>query len=267
VIRVWTGQGGIGQLSNPQGLTLDVSGDVLVADTVNRVVRRFSPAGIELNDLGIPDAFRLSSPAGLAVQRGVLYVADSQHNRIEMIDAGRDTATRTLAGIDVLNPTDVALDRSGTMYIADTGNSTIRVLGPGGKVAAWTDRGGTGGPLLHPEGVALDNGAIAVADTGRSRIVLLSRRGRQLGVWGPGLGLDRPAGIAADARGHLYIADTGNNRIVELSSTGRLLHRWGSKGSGRGQFLEPTGIAVDAQGRVVVADAGNDRVQEIIPAG
>jgi len=82
--------------------------------------------------------------------------------------------------------------------------------------------------------------------------------------------LNRPHGIAANGKGHVYVADTGHHRVVHLFNPGRKLQYVGSigrKGTGPSEFLSPFGVALDSQGRVYVTDTGNHRVQIFSPHG
>lgn len=77
----------------------------------------------------------------------------------------------------------------------------------------------------------------------------------------PFTGLDRPQGVAVDAKGTVYVADAGHNRVLELAA--------GSTGQTVAPFSgldQPTGVAVDDQGTVEVSEPGSNRVLEL-PAG
>jgi tripartite motif-containing protein 71 len=85
-------------------------------------------------------------------------------------------------------------------------------------------------------------------------------------VLGAGL-FSEPAGVAADATGHVYVTDSGAHHVTVLSPFGEQLARWGTPGSAPGQLQSPNGIALDAAGNVYVVDAGNHRVQKFGPGG
>ncbi|MGQ9925258.1 MAG: flippase activity-associated protein Agl23 [Chloroflexaceae bacterium] len=190
-------------------------------------------------------------------------------------------------------PTGVAVDAQGNLYVADTGGHRIHVYGPDGRL--MRSLGGQGaalGELYEPRGLALDAaGNLYVADTWNARIVKYDPEGRAVAAWGSGdqnlgdgrratitegdpvrnaaapLGLFGPRGVAVDARGNVYIADTGNRRIIVTDSAGTFLYQFGSAGAGPGQFNEPASLAVDAQGNLYVADTWNSRVQVFAPDG
>ncbi len=190
-------------------------------------------------------------------------------------------------------PTGVAVDAQGNLYVADTGGHRIHVYGPDGQlIRSLGGQGGALGELYEPRGVAVDaQGNLYVADTWNARIVKYDPQGRAVAAWGSGeqdlgdgrratitegdparnaaapLGLFGPRGVAVDARGNVYIADTGNRRIIVTDSDGAFLYQFGSAGAGPGQFNEPTSLAVDAQGNLYVADTWNSRVQVFAPDG
>jgi sugar lactone lactonase YvrE len=191
------------------------------------------------------------------------------------------------------NPTGVATDAQGNLYITATGTHQVFVYSPDGTLIRTL--GGFGnepGRLYEPRGVAVDAaGNIYVADTWNARIAKFDPEGRLLTTWGSGLqdladgrsatitegtqagneanplGFFGPRGIAIDEAGNIYIADTGNKRIVVTDTEGNYRYQWGYAGAGLGEFNEPTGVAVDRQGNVYVADTWNGRVQVFAPDG
>lgn len=170
------------------------------------------------------------------------------------------------------SPADVAVDGSGNVFIADSGNDRIQEFAPTTDfLGSWGQLGAEVTQYTAPWGVALDShGNIFITDTGNNRIQELSSSGEAVGQpWGSqGTSdgeFDHPSGIAVDPQGNLYIADSRNNRIQKLSPSGKFEQAWGSKGSGTLQFNNPTGIALDAQGDIYVADTGNNRIVELAP--
>jgi len=172
------------------------------------------------------------------------------------------------------NPTGIAVDASGNIYIADTNNNRIQKFNSSGTFQWWlgydgstvgTHTTGTGfqgsadGRFWQPRGVAVDaSGNIYVVDTENNRIQKFNSSGvfvTKWGVWGQGDGqFISPRGIAADTSGNVYVADFGNYRIQKFNSSGAFVTKWGSYGNGNGQFNAPQGIAVDTNGNVYVAD-------------
>ena len=165
------------------------------------------------------------------------------------------------------NPTGIALDTSGNLYVADSGNSEIREVTTAGSVTTLFSS-----PLKNPDGIAVDNsGNLYVADTGNNLIRKIS--GGVISTLG-GSQFNAPRGIAVDASGTVYVADSGNNVIRKITSGGTVSTLAGSGVAGyvnqtgtAAEFNDPTAVAVDGSGNVYVADFNNKVVREITSGG
>ena len=186
-------------------------------------------------------------------------------------------------------PYGVAVDPSGTVYVADTYNRRIRKISPEGMATTLAGSGtygfadGTGevAQFGTPHGVAVDSsGIVYVADSNRIRKitpagVVTTLAGSGTGGSADGTGaaaqFDGPIGVAVDSAGTVYVADS--NRIRKITPAGVVTTMAGSTrgladGTGSAaQFYAPRGVAVDSSGTVYVADAGNNRVRKITSAG
>jgi uncharacterized protein (TIGR03437 family) len=259
-IESYSGDGAaaaVAQLNNPAGVAVDSSGNLYVADTLNHRVRKISPAGT------------ITTVAGTGV-------------------AGISGDGRPATSGQLNSPMGVAVDGSGVLYIADTGNNRIRMVAVDGTIftragngnAAFYGDGGLGAfASVHaPQGVAIDvHGNVLVADTGNQRIRSITPDGKihtvagngQQGFSGDGAaaanaGLNLPAAVATDAAGNIYVADTGNNRLRAISPLGNIST---IAGNGSGSVLNaPQGVAVDASGDLFIADTGHNQIDEI-PSG
>ncbi|MDE2965547.1 MAG: serine/threonine protein kinase, partial [Acidobacteriota bacterium] len=166
------------------------SGGEWIVDTI---------AGGELGDDSPAVQAQLNSPAGVAADTaGNLYIADTANGRIRRVNA-RGTITTVAGGgsggdggpavqAQLDGPTAVALDSTGSLYIADTGNSSIRRVDTRGTITtiAGTGEGGfsgDGGPAVQAQ-------------------------------------LNGPTAVALDSAGNLYIADTGNSSIRRVDTRG-----------------------------------------------
>ena len=253
--------------SSPHGVAVDASGNLFIADGYFRI-RKVSASGIMTTfagggnepvgfggDGGPAISAELALPWGVALDAsGILFITDSGNYRIRKVSASG--IITTVAGNGVLGFSGdggpataasfstlagVAVDASGNLFIADTGNSRIRKVSASGIITTVAGNGtfnfsGDGGPaisasLYGPDGVAVDtSGNLFIADTGNSRIRKVSASGIITTVAGGGTGglgdggpassasLYEPAGVAVDASGNLFIADTLNNRIREVSA-------------------------------------------------
>lgn len=237
-----------GTFDTPSGIALDKADNIFVADTGANLIRRITPAGAVTTLAGDGTAAfrdgpaaqaRFNGPIGVAVDdKGNVYVADSYNDRIRLITP--DGQVRTLAGDDAPGyadgqgtaaafdtPTGLALDRHGTLLVADTGNDAIRTVAPDGRVAtiAHTDRGNGSNLLGGAIGLAPSwDGFLYVATT-RGRIVQIAPNGALRVLVGPdtsvgsnaALRLAGPTGLAIDRAGALHVADAAAYAIRKLT--------------------------------------------------
>ena len=268
----FSGDGGaaIGaQLSTPQAVTLDGSGNLYIADIGNSRIRKVDTSGNittiagnggpgHTGDGGPATEAQIGTAYGLAVDSsGNLYAPDSSNNIVRKIDssgiittvAGNGTAGfagdgGAATGAELQNPYSVAVDASRNLYIADTSNQRIRKVDPSGIITTVAGIG-----TCCDSG---DGGAAASAQ------------------------LDYPAGVAVDGAGNLYITGNGDGRVRIVNTAGIITTIAGSGNlgySGDGGLAtaaamrNPLGLAADAGGTVVVADQGNNAVRLLVPEG
>ena len=262
----------------------------------------------------------LGGPVGAAISSrksfdsaGNFYFADTGNNVIRMINAATGTIATVAGGAargfggngapatrsDLNGPNQIALDGSGNLYIADSGNNVIRrvdkISGTISTVAGNGQNGfaGDGGPatsaqINNPVGVAIDAaGNLYIADSGNARIrrvdaatnVITTAAGNgQIGSGGDGgpatsAQLGRPQGVAIDAAGNLYFADDEYavirrvDKIAGTISTVAGNHSNGFSGDGgpatSAQINDPVGVAIDAAGNLYIADCLNSRIRRV----
>jgi uncharacterized protein (TIGR03437 family) len=310
------------QLASPVGLALDKSGNLYIADQVNHRIREVTTDGnittIAGNGTGgyagdnaKATSAELNHPLGVAVDgSGNVYVADADNHLIRKFTIGGNISTvagstafgagysgdkGTATNAQLNQPCGVALDSSGNLYIADTGNHCIRKV-TGTTITTFAGQcsfsggSGDGGPatlarLSSPRAVAVDaSNNVYIADTGNNRIRKVSS-GSISAVAGTGLAafggdgqsalnaqLFGPRSIAVDASGNIYIADYTNSRVRMISPTGIIttiagngrFAYTGDGGAGTSAALNfPSGVTADASGNVFVADTQNNVVREL----
>ncbi|MGI4869558.1 MAG: NHL repeat-containing protein [Janthinobacterium lividum] len=306
------GTGANAQFYNPTSVACDGGGNVYVADQANHRIRKIVAATGAVSTLagstqGFADgpgaAAQFGNPTGVACDgNGNVYVADRDNQRIRRIVAATG-AVSTLAGSGVygyadgtgaaaqfFNPSGVACDGSGNVYVADQANQRIRkiVAATGvvstlaGSTYGYADGIGAAARFLDPAGVACDgSGNVYVADYNNARIrrivvatgvvSTLAGSGAYGYADGPGTTAQfkNPLGVTCDGRGNVYVADTGNHRIrgiVAVTGVVSTLAGSGTQGFADGtgisaQFNGPQGVACDANNTVYVADTGNQRIR------
>jgi len=152
-----------------------------------------------------------------------------------------------------ISPTGVTADAAGNVFVADTGNHTLKKIPFGGGAPVVIDTGLTS---TGPFGVAADAaGNLYVTSPGTSQVFKIPVGG---GVpVSIGSGFIVPKGVAADALGNVYVSDQGSNSVDMIPVGGGSVATIGTG------FSAPNGVAVDAAGNVYVADAGNNAVKKI----
>ncbi|MGP0065797.1 MAG: Ig-like domain repeat protein [Isosphaeraceae bacterium] len=277
-------------LSGPNGVVVDSSGDLFIADEGHNVVDEVTPDGVISTVVGTGTAgysgdggpaanAELNFPQVLAMDaNGDLFIADVGNNVVREVIPGPDglsdgtiitvagdgTAGYSGNGVPatsaMLNyPNGIAVDSHGDLFIADSGNNVVREVTPG------------------PDGLS-DGTITTVAGNGTA------------GYWGDSgpataAELNNPNAVAVNAQGDLFIADYGNSVVREVTpgpeglSDGTIttfagdgsFGEYGDSGDGgpatSAELGLPNGLAVDAQGNVFISDAANDVVRMVDPQG
>ncbi|WP_411031836.1 IPT/TIG domain-containing protein [Spongiimicrobium sp. 3-5] len=199
----------------------------------------------------------------------------------------------TYVGAEVYlsNARGVAIDKEGTLYIADKLRHAIFCKKPNEavKIFAGNGEGMVNGNIDEakfnsPSGIAVDEeGNILIADSGNNRIrkitpegmVYTLAGGRSGGSDGQGMNaqFSNPSGIALGPEGNIYVSDSRSHRIRKITPEGLVSTLAGSTvgysdGFGNvAQFYNPMGLTVDSNGIVYVADNENQRIRKIMPNG
>ena len=252
----------------PTGVVTDALGNIYLSDSNNNRIRRVDAvtglistvagtgtSGYNGDNIPATQAM-VSNPAGLAIDgAGNLYFADNGNHILRRIDAVTGLIT-TVAGTPGVQgysgdgslataarltfPEGVALDITGNLYIADTGNSVIRKVDTSGTI---TSIAGTGTAGYNGDGI--------LATTAQ---------------------LNNPWNLTAAADGSFYIADLDNHRIRRIAPSGLIATVAGTGTSGfsgdgsaavSAQLKAPAAVVLDPAGNLYIADSGNNRVRKV----
>lgn len=308
------------KLKGPYGATVDSEGKIYIADYTNRRIRMVDSNGIIQSIAGTGSAGSSGDgqPATLSNIQAINVSIDSQGNilfgdalglKIRKITpdgiletyAGNNGAKGLIDNVPATSalfsiPYGLAFGPSGERYIADYGNSLIRVIKSDGIVETFLGGGNDDGnnvaasqiKLNTPTDVKIYNGEFYIADYNGDRIRKLNSVGMVETVFGTGAttfsddslpatqtNLNRPFKIVLDASGNLYVSDL-SHRIRKLTSSGAVVTVAGngtsgfSGDSGHGtaaQLDTPRGLALDSIGNLFISDQNNNRVRKLNTAG
>jgi sugar lactone lactonase YvrE len=257
------------QLSAPDGVAVDHSGNVYIADFLNNRVRMVSPGGV------------------------ITTIAGNGNSGFSG-DGGPATSAQ------LSQPAGLAVDAAGNLYIADSNNSVVRKVTPAGVISTVAGTGGSQGysgdgaaatsaKMMAPFGLAVDSaGNLYIADfygwirkvTASTGVISTIAGNGSVGYSGDGgpataAQFYYPVGVALDVAGNVYVADSNNGAVRMVSSNGTISTVAGNgtlsyAGDGAlatfAQFSQISSIAVDALGNVYVADTGNQAIR-LFPIG
>jgi len=218
------GDGGLAtraQLNFPEGVAVGPGGELYIADWGDNEVRRIAPSG------------QITTVAG----DGVMCTVPASCG-----DGGPATSA------ELADPSGIAVDAAGTLYIADTFDDEVRKVTPNGKISRVA---GNGSECTKPASCGDGGTATAAA-------------------------LNSPEGVALDRAGNLYIADTGDNEVREVLHSGAILtlagngqecttaSQCGDGGSAvAARLSSPAAVAVGPRGRLYIADDGDNEIRTV----
>ncbi|MDB6018013.1 MAG: repeat containing protein, partial [Pedosphaera sp.] len=319
----------------PHGVTVDKAGNLIVADSQNSEIRKITLFGtnwvtstlagfaknIGDND-GANSAARFNTPMGVVADtNGNLYVSDQNSYVIrKLAPVGTNWVVTTIAGQPNVSgfqdgtntaatfyyPGFLTLDSSGNLFVAETGNSTIRKMTPvGTNWVVTTIAGSAGSPgtadgtnsvarFYFPTGIAADaNGNLYVSDQHNSTIRKLTPVGTNwvvttiagkvnvfsnVDATGTNATFNYPAGLAVDNAGNLFVADSNGPTIRKITPVGTNWvvttvagladgFGWTDGTNNNARFYFPLSLSVDNTGTLFVADTSDNTLRKIAPSG
>ena len=306
------GPGDKASFVEPGGIAVDGAGFAFVTEFAGHRVRRIGPdgavtlwagSGTPGHADGLGTQAKFNQPRGIALDKGGgLFVAEWQGQRVRKIDAVGQVTSVAGDGVPGFadgpagkarfqNPTGVAVDAAGTVYIADFGNQRIRKLQAGvvstvagSGLKGWKDGPAAQAVLDGPMGLAMDpGGTLWFSESTGHRVRRLGPEGQVVTVAGSSFGyvdgpgpkakLSAPHGIAWSSvgGGSLILTDRDNHRVRlvrkdgVVSTLGGEYTGWVDGNAKSAAFVGPQAIAIEAGGSLLVADTGNHRVRRLTP--
>ena len=221
---------GRGQFDSPTGIAVDGNGNVLVADTNNGRIEKFSATGAFLSILGAKGSGQgqFRAPNGIAVDgTGNVYVTDAANHRMEKLASdGKFVAEWKGPEPGFYGPRRIAIGPDDSIYVVDQGHNRIAKFSSDERVLAVWGTAGTGdGQFNDPTSVAVDpsTNKIYVADPINKRIQVFDENGKFLTKWsvpewGSSLGFED---LAIDSsRGRLYASSTHLDAVLVFDLKG-----------------------------------------------
>ena len=254
------GRGSVARFNQPRGVAAAPDGTLYVVEAVGSIIRRIAPDGT------------VTTIAGAANIPGTTD------------GPGPNARFR--------NPESIARDNQGNLYIADTGNHTVRKITPAGMVSTLagaatitgsSDGSGSVARFNFPRSITSDGMMLYVADTSNHTIrkVTLAGEVTTLGGTagasgstdgsGPAARFNRPSAMAVDGAGDVYVADTSNHTIRKVSRDGVVTTFAGVAGSSgtidgpisSARFFSPAGLAIDAAGSLFVTENSKNHIRRL----
>jgi len=310
------GQGTNATFYYPTGITSDSQGNLYVTDLYNETIRKVDSnytvttiagqVGLQGSSDGpAANVDWFITPAITVDGQGNLFVADNVNN--DILKIGTNDSVTTIAGqvgnagsangqgtnASFNTPNGITVDSKGNLYVADSGNDTIRKIGSNNNVTTIAGQAGISGrangqgtnaTFYYPIGITSDGkGNLYVTDLYNDIIRKIDSSNNvttiagQAGISGRANGQGTnatfyyPTGITSDGKGNLYVTDLYNDTIRKIDSSNNVTTIAGharTRGSADGQgtnatFALPAGITSDSQGNLYVADQHNDTIRKI----
>ena len=208
----------------------------------------------------------ITKPYGIATSGSKIYVTDTIAGKVAVVDLANQTFDWLKGDFgpgNLKKPVNVAVDKDGNLYVADTVRLKVLKYDPDGNFLR------SYGELydLKPVDVGVYEDKLYVLDFSKSDIKVFDTNSGDLieslgqGAENPEDNLSLPTNLAIDGDGNLFVSNITTGKIVKLDRDGHVLESFGELGDAYGQFSRPKGLAVDEQGRLYVVDTAYQNVQ------
>ena len=206
------------------GLTLDKEGNIIVVESTNNTIRKYSPEGQLLASVGTGGTGRLPSDISINAKNNKLYVADWGNHRVQVLNSDLTLSTtfgKQGEGKGQFNsPCGITCDIAGSVYVTDRRNHRVQVFTAEGKFLRMFGKHGKGrGELSFPIGIALDLSSkqVYVSETYNNyRISVFTPKGDYVTSFGAYEARFLPFGLAVDNCGVVYVCAYNNNGHVSV---------------------------------------------------
>jgi DNA-binding beta-propeller fold protein YncE len=252
-----------GQFDSPTGIAVDSNGNILVADTGNGRIEKFSPSGTFVTSIGQFDA-----PSGIAVDHvGDIYVTEiGAKHRVQKLGPNGSFIAEWAPVF--YGPRRIAIGPDESVYVVDSGHNRIVKFGPDGQVlTTWGSEGTADGQVRGISSVAVDaaTNKVYVADPINSRIQVFDSNGKFLTKWSvPEWGKAEGIGyedLAVDSKtGRLYASSAHINTVFVFDLTGTRLASLTPKPPDK---LEGPSALVLFDGKLYVLNVAGNRISVI----
>jgi streptogramin lyase len=294
------GVGTSASFNYPWGIITDSLGNIFVSESGNDLIRKIDSSGNVVTFAGTKGTRNgegsFYHPMGIAIDKNRnLYIADFGHDAVKRISPSGVVSIFAGSGLPknfagpptwgstdgegnnatFNNPSGVAIDKNGYIYVADVNNQLIRKISPNSQVSTIAGTSGKTGNLngqgvaasfANPFSVAVDtNGLVYVADTINNRI----RKITPSGVVSDFASIKFPRSVATDSFDNVYVISDEQSKIYKVTPSGNIITLAGTEigdldGLARNAaFSSPGGVTVDLQGNILVSDTGNHKIRKI----
>ena len=298
------GQAAAAQLFQPEGLAVDSSGNLYIADGGNYRIRMVTPAGVisTVAQIGTGAlAVAVDGSGNLYVVGGEVVVKVNSAGTVTPFagngNAGYSGDNGPAISASLYSPAGVCLDSAGNVYVADSLNSRIRKINTQGIITTFAgdNKGGytgdgvqaTATSLFLPTDVAVDSkGNLYISDALNGRLRMVNPSGIISTVAGGGASLQdggallaglEPSGIAGDPNGNVLVVEPGYRRVRRVvlaqetitTVAGQLptANAGDNVPATSAALLDPVGVAVDPSGNLYIGDYLDSRIRIVSPSG